>query len=86
VVSLEQYVQIVPDPTVKLEQCNSTSDYNGHLDDSVICTGPRSEKLPCKVSTFNLSSGAWNRTHELDARIHFTAKHTFDIEISVFEF
>ena len=49
VVNLEQYVENVPDPLVKLDNCNSTNHYNGYLDQSVICTGSRSEKLPCRV-------------------------------------
>ena len=50
VVNLEQYVEYVPDPSVDLEHCNSSSNYNGYLDASVVCTGARSDKNPCRVS------------------------------------
>ena len=48
--NLEQYVEYVPDPSVDLEHCNSSSNYNGYLDASVVCTGARSDKNPCRVS------------------------------------
>jgi hypothetical protein len=58
VVNLEQYVEYVPEPTVSLEECNSTANYNGHLDPtSVICTGSRSERNTCKVIYFQGIAG-----------------------------
>ena len=44
-----QYQEYIPVPSVDMSVCNSSSHYDGKLDDDVICTGARTDRSPCKV-------------------------------------
>ena len=49
-ISFNQYLTYLPVPTLASSQCNSSSQYNGHLSPDMICSMANGDSRVCHVS------------------------------------
>ena len=49
-ISFNQYLTYLPVPTLPSSQCNSSSQYNGHLTSDMICSMANGDSRVCHVS------------------------------------
>ena len=53
-ISFNQYLTYLPVPTLASSQCNSSSQYNGHLTPDMICSMANGDSRVCHVSSSNI--------------------------------